>query len=193
MSLHSLSPLVLMDRIRAAGLDWQENFIRGASLPVATPHNYMNDKNETNHHHLALKEKGRSASVLLLLSNDGYVLLTQRSFQLRTHPGEVALPGGKQDPQDQNDDVITALRETQEEVGLDFMQDWRIQKQKQQLQQAPNKKDYNNATNPNTNFSWEEGLQILCRLPTIESIHHLCVCHSYRGTASIQGLATTSK
>lgn len=32
--------------------------------------------------------------------------------------GEVALPGGKRDPTDR-DDVHTALREAQEEVGLD--------------------------------------------------------------------------
>ena len=46
------------------------------------------------------------------------VLLTQRTQQLSTHSGQVAFPGGKQDPEDK-DVVATALREAQEEVGLD--------------------------------------------------------------------------
>ena len=65
----------------------------------------------------------RRASVLVPLfrrsnSNDLHVLLNQRSMKLRTHAGEVCFPGGKQDPEDKNDDVVTALREAQEEVGL---------------------------------------------------------------------------
>ncbi|KAI9341010.1 NUDIX hydrolase domain-like protein [Zopfochytrium polystomum] len=45
------------------------------------------------------------------------VLLTVRSATLRTHGGEVALPGGRKDPSD-NDLVATALREAHEEVSL---------------------------------------------------------------------------
>jgi 8-oxo-dGTP pyrophosphatase MutT (NUDIX family) len=48
-----------------------------------------------------------------------WVLLTQRPETLRTHAGEVCFPGGKQDAQDDCDDVVTALRETREEVGID--------------------------------------------------------------------------
>lgn len=46
------------------------------------------------------------------------VLLTQRPLHLKSHPGEVCFPGGKQDPEDNGDDVETALREAWEEVGL---------------------------------------------------------------------------
>ena len=46
------------------------------------------------------------------------VLLTQRTLQLSTHSGQIAFPGGKQDPDDA-DAIATALREAQEEVGLD--------------------------------------------------------------------------
>lgn len=46
------------------------------------------------------------------------VLLTQRTQQLSTHSGQVAFPGGKQDPEDV-DATATALREAYEEVGLD--------------------------------------------------------------------------
>ena len=46
------------------------------------------------------------------------VLLTQRTEQLSTHSGQVAFPGGKRDPEDV-DAAATALREAQEEVGLE--------------------------------------------------------------------------
>jgi 8-oxo-dGTP pyrophosphatase MutT (NUDIX family) len=59
------------------------------------------------------------ASVLvpLVLRQELTVLLTQRTAQLSTHSGQVAFPGGKQDPEDANA-TATALREAQEEVGL---------------------------------------------------------------------------
>ena len=46
------------------------------------------------------------------------VLLTERSARLNSHAGQIAFPGGKADAED-SDLVATALRETQEEVGLD--------------------------------------------------------------------------
>ncbi len=45
------------------------------------------------------------------------VLLTKRSGQLSTHPGEIALPGGMQDASDA-DLWHTARREAEEEVGV---------------------------------------------------------------------------
>lgn len=46
------------------------------------------------------------------------VLLTERTADLPTHSGQVAFPGGKAEAQDASV-VETALRETQEEVGLE--------------------------------------------------------------------------
>eukprot|EP01135_Chromosphaera_perkinsii_P004835 Nk52_evm13s298 gene=Nk52_evmTU13s298 len=47
-----------------------------------------------------------------------YVLLTRRSSKLKSHSGEVCFPGGKQDKEDGDDVIKTALREAQEEIGL---------------------------------------------------------------------------
>lgn len=46
------------------------------------------------------------------------LILTLRAQGLSTHGGEVAFPGGRRDPTD-NDLIFTALRETHEEVGLE--------------------------------------------------------------------------
>lgn len=46
------------------------------------------------------------------------VVLTRRTDALSKHPGQVALPGGRIDASDA-DEVAAALREAQEEIGLD--------------------------------------------------------------------------
>lgn len=58
--------------------------------------------------------------MLITLAGEGEderVLLTQRAAHLTLHSGEVAFPGGKWEPGDA-DLLETALRETEEEVGL---------------------------------------------------------------------------
>lgn len=45
------------------------------------------------------------------------VLLTQRTVHLRDHAGQVSFPGGRCEPEDAGP-VETALRETEEEIGL---------------------------------------------------------------------------
>jgi len=66
-------------------------------------------------------EDARKAAVLMLFSegSDGpELLLTVRASTLRSHPGQISFPGGSTDPGDA-DAVATALREAEEEVGLD--------------------------------------------------------------------------
>ena len=63
----------------------------------------------------------REAAVLvpLIEHEDGiHVLLTERSGDLSSHAGQVAFPGGRIDPEDDGP-VDAALREAEEEVGLD--------------------------------------------------------------------------
>jgi 8-oxo-dGTP pyrophosphatase MutT (NUDIX family) len=45
------------------------------------------------------------------------VLFTQRTTQLRSHSGQISFPGGRAEPDDPTPEY-TALRETQEEIGL---------------------------------------------------------------------------
>jgi 8-oxo-dGTP pyrophosphatase MutT (NUDIX family) len=148
----SFSPQLLLDRLnQSAEKDWNsaDAIIKGDTTKSSPSH------------HVELKTTGKAASVLLLLSNDGHVLLTKRSDKLRSHPGQVAFPGGKADPEDKGDAVLTALRETKEEVGLDFLNEWKGQKR--------------NAESGFHKASSTDGFHILGQLPTMESMNHLCV------------------
>jgi len=65
----------------------------------------------------------RTAAVLvpILDKPEPEVLLTVRSKLLQQHPGQVSFPGGAVERSDRSA-VSTALREAQEEIGLDFSQ-----------------------------------------------------------------------
>jgi len=63
----------------------------------------------------------RKASVLLGLfeqNNETYLTFIRRASTLRAHSGEIAFPGGATDVNDLSP-IVTALREAQEEIGLD--------------------------------------------------------------------------
>ncbi|MFP4368000.1 MAG: NUDIX hydrolase [Candidatus Kapaibacterium sp.] len=66
-------------------------------------------------------EIARKSSVLVLLyeadSGGSRILLTLRSDKLKSHSGQISFPGGKAEPGE--NDVQTALREANEETGLD--------------------------------------------------------------------------
>ncbi|APE32873.1 coenzyme A pyrophosphatase [Nocardia mangyaensis] len=81
---------------------------------------------------MSITGKPRQAAVLVLfggspepdpgapggLPADAEVLLTQRASTMRQHGGQIAFPGGAEDPGDDGP-VGTALREAVEETGLD--------------------------------------------------------------------------
>ena len=60
-----------------------------------------------------------SAVMVLLYRKDGQycILLNKRSDQVEHHKGEISFPGGARDPEDRNS-LETALRETEEEMGI---------------------------------------------------------------------------
>ena len=65
------------------------------------------------------KNNSTPAAVLILLyleNNEIHFFLTKRSNELEHHKGQISLPGGTQE---ENEKLIhTALRETQEEIGI---------------------------------------------------------------------------
>lgn len=73
-------------------------------------------------HRVPAPADGRRAAVLILVSEGAAsgpdVLLVERASTLREHAGQVAFPGGRTDPGD-IDPVATAMREAEEETGLD--------------------------------------------------------------------------
>ena len=66
-------------------------------------------------------DSGARPGAVLMLFGEGpqgpQLLLTERAHTMRSHPGQVSFPGGKVDPGE--DAVECALREAEEEVGLD--------------------------------------------------------------------------
>ena len=61
----------------------------------------------------------REAAVLIPITtrDEPGVILTQRPDWLRSHPSQVAFPGGKLEPEDK-DSIAAALREAQEELAI---------------------------------------------------------------------------
>ena len=98
------SPIITLDQIRA-----------GLRRPPPPPE-------EHDLHMISLREgtKVTDAAVLVPLVNRPQgvqLLLTQRTAHLRDHAGQISFPGGRVEPDDP-DREHTALRETEEEIGL---------------------------------------------------------------------------
>ena len=84
---------------------------RFANPPIWTPEHSVEKKFEN-------REPAAAAVLMpLVMRRELMLLLTQRSSNLTTHSGQVALPGGRTDATDV-DAADTALREAREEIGL---------------------------------------------------------------------------
>lgn len=87
-------------------------------MPGNKAHNLMNPQfsNKAPKH----TEKPKQSGVLILLYSDKGIIrfpLIQRAEYPGTHSGQMAFPGGKKEPQDQNL-TQTAIREAEEEIGI---------------------------------------------------------------------------
>ncbi|MEO1653115.1 MAG: CoA pyrophosphatase [Bacteroidota bacterium] len=102
-------------------LDFIQNRLQ-SDLPGSEAHFKMAPMARvTNKSRFAPNEKTRNGGVLILLYPEGnklYFPLILRPEDTGVHSGQVALPGGKRDEEDQ-DIIHTALREAWEEVGVD--------------------------------------------------------------------------
>jgi 8-oxo-dGTP pyrophosphatase MutT (NUDIX family) len=73
------------------------------------------------YHDLIDGETPAAVLVPLVVHDEIEVLLTRRTEHLSDHAGQIAFPGGRQEDTDE-DLIATALRESEEEVGLDAHQ-----------------------------------------------------------------------
>lgn len=93
-----------LDALVRTGVDWgwRTGPVAGRTGPASAP------------------ATSRPAAVLVLLGGHEAldVLLVERAASLNHHPGQIAFPGGRLDPEDRGP-VDAALREAVEETGLD--------------------------------------------------------------------------
>lgn len=110
--------------IPALGIDSHLPAVTAESLlPIALRRRFENLPNwdpEVTVENRWVERESQHASVLvpIVMRHAPTILLTERAQHLSNHSGQVAFPGGKVD-EDDVDASATALREAQEELGLD--------------------------------------------------------------------------
>lgn len=99
-----------------------ENLLRARLLPLGAVSKVLRGDHDLNPHWGGRRDIAyRPAAVLvpIVTREEGWtLLLTQRTEDVPAHPGQIAFPGGRRQAEDR-DAVENALRETEEEIGLD--------------------------------------------------------------------------
>ena len=106
-----------------AGADARADLLSASRSPLALDHRRLSGVDADAHPASVLILFGRlddedADSAATTVPADLDVLLQRRAATLSSHPGQVSFPGGRREPDDA-DAAATALREAQEETGLD--------------------------------------------------------------------------
>ena len=83
-------------------------------------HSQTGSASRANSNHDASQPLIPAAALVPIIDRPGgsTILLTQRTQHLHDHAGQISFPGGRVEPQDESP-TATALRETEEETGLE--------------------------------------------------------------------------
>ena len=113
------SPAAIGHRIVSGGVDLlRSRLLRDPPDLPLTPKRSDYDLNPQSRPIEKVDLKPAAVLLPLVFRHEPQVLLTQRTHHLTRHAGQVAFPGGRADPGDISL-VETALRETQEETGIE--------------------------------------------------------------------------
>lgn len=119
MSEASESPASIGHRIVSGGIETlRARLLHEPPLLPLQPRRSDYDLNPENRPATPPDLKPAAVLLPLVFRHEPHVLLTRRTDHLSRHAGQVAFPGGRADPDDISL-VETALRETQEETGID--------------------------------------------------------------------------
>ncbi len=113
------TPASIGHRIVSGGVELlRSRLLREPPALPLTPVRGDYDLNPQNRPAQKLELKPAAVLLPLVFRHEPHVLLTQRTHHLTRHAGQVAFPGGRAEDSDVSL-VETALRETQEETGID--------------------------------------------------------------------------
>ncbi|MGY5765549.1 NUDIX hydrolase [Brachybacterium sp. DNPG3] len=105
-----------------AGESAVPGFLAPLSARARTGSSVLLDRRDARAPRMPAPGRERRSAVLVLIAGtelaEARIVLEERGHRMRSQPGQFALPGGGCDPEDR-DDVHTALREAQEETGLE--------------------------------------------------------------------------
>jgi 8-oxo-dGTP pyrophosphatase MutT (NUDIX family) len=100
---------------------WKEQLQQAAGLKAQLLMAPELRKEELEKYKASVNQQKSAVLVLIYLdnySNQLHLVLTKRSSKLRKHSGQISFPGGKMDKSDASIEE-TALREAEEEIGID--------------------------------------------------------------------------